>query len=105
LAHDVEFRGAPAPFSYPNQQATRHTYPKVICALGESAMPTKKPIVAVTNRELLDAIMRDLRAIYVDVIRQPLPPALAAALVRLETRAHEEPARLDAPTQDALYAL
>jgi hypothetical protein len=42
--------------------------------------------VRATDRELLDTIMRDLRAIYTDVIRQPLPPELAAALVRLEAR-------------------
>ena len=50
-------------------------------------MPSRrKPDVRATDRELLDTIMRDLRAIYTDVIRQPLPPELAAALVRLETR-------------------
>lgn len=46
----------------------------------------RKPVVPVTDRELLDAVMRDLRAIYSDVLKQPLPPALAAALVRLECR-------------------
>ncbi len=50
-------------------------------------MPSRrKPDVRATDRELLDTIMRDLRAIYTDVIRQPLPPELAAALVRLEAR-------------------
>jgi hypothetical protein len=50
-------------------------------------LPSKrKPVVPVSDRELLDAVMRDLRAIYSDVLKQPLPPALAAALVRLECR-------------------
>ena len=40
-----------------------------------------------SDDELLAAITRDLRAIYSDVIRQPLPEALAAALQRLEDRA------------------
>ena len=46
-----------------------------------------KTNVKTTDRELLEAITRELRAIYSDVIRQPLPPELAAALVRLECRA------------------
>ena len=40
-----------------------------------------------SDDELLAAITRDLRAIYSDVIRQPLPDKLAAALQRLEDRA------------------
>ncbi len=37
-----------------------------------------------SDTELLAAITRDLRAIYSDVIREPLPDRLAAALDRLE---------------------
>ncbi len=37
-----------------------------------------------SDTELLAAITRDLRAIYSDVIREPLPEKLAAALHRLE---------------------
>ncbi len=37
-----------------------------------------------SDAELLTAITRDLRAIYSDVIREPLPDRLAAALDRLE---------------------
>jgi hypothetical protein len=37
-----------------------------------------------SDAELLAAITRDLRAIYSDVIREPLPEKLAAALHRLE---------------------
>jgi hypothetical protein len=37
-----------------------------------------------SDTELLTAITRDLRAIYSDVIREPLPDRLAAALDRLE---------------------
>jgi hypothetical protein len=67
----------------------------VICPWGSLLPSRRKPDVRATDRELLDTIMRDLRAIYTDVIRQPLPPELAAALVRLETRTalseHEKP--------------
>ncbi len=37
-----------------------------------------------SDTELLAAITRDLRAIYSDVIREPLPEKLAAALDRVE---------------------
>lgn len=37
-----------------------------------------------SDTELLAAITRDLRAIYSDVIREPLPERLAATLDRLE---------------------
>ena len=37
-----------------------------------------------SDTELLAAITRDLRAIYSDVIREPLPDRLAATLDRLE---------------------
>ncbi|HEX2555056.1 MAG TPA: NepR family anti-sigma factor [Microvirga sp.] len=40
-----------------------------------------------SDAELLAAITRDLRAIYSDIIREPLPDSLAAALRRLESRA------------------
>jgi hypothetical protein len=46
----------------------------------------QKPVTPATDDKLLAAITRDMRAIYEDVIRRPLPPALAAALVRLECR-------------------
>jgi hypothetical protein len=39
-----------------------------------------------SDTELLAAITRDLRAIYSDVIREPLPEKLAAALARVELR-------------------
>jgi hypothetical protein len=39
-----------------------------------------------SDAELLAAITRDLRAIYSDIIREPLPDSLAAALRRLESR-------------------
>ncbi len=37
-----------------------------------------------SDTELLAAITRDLRTIYSDVIREPLPEKLAAALDRLD---------------------
>jgi hypothetical protein len=39
-----------------------------------------------SDADLLAAITRDLRSIYSDIIREPLPDALAAALCRLESR-------------------
>ncbi len=44
-----------------------------------------------SDAELLAAITRDLRAIYSDIIREPLPDDLAAALSRLESRAGGAP--------------
>jgi hypothetical protein len=38
----------------------------------------------VSDEDLLRAIGNDLRSLYADVIRQPLPPDIEAALVRIE---------------------
>ncbi len=46
-----------------------------------------------SDDELLAAITRDLRAIYADVIRKPLPDKLAAALARLDQ--HQAPTYAD----------
>ncbi len=46
-----------------------------------------------SDEELLAAITHNLRSIYADVIRQPLPEALDAALKRLEARAVDEKPR------------
>ncbi len=44
-------------------------------------MPSKnKTNAETTDRELLEAITRELRAIYSDVIRQPPPPNLPLPL-------------------------
>ncbi len=54
-----------------------------------------------SDTELLAAITRDLRAIYSDVIREPLPDKLAAALDRVELQsclsAWQNIARVSAP--------
>jgi hypothetical protein len=47
---------------------------------------SKKVPPVLGDDELLANIQRDLKAIYSDVIRQPLPDQLAAALKRLELR-------------------
>jgi hypothetical protein len=44
-----------------------------------------------SDDELLMAITRDLRAIYSEVIRQPLPDELAAVVSRLELRISTSP--------------
>ncbi len=46
-----------------------------------------------SDDELLAAITHNLRSIYADIIRQPLPEALDAALKRLEARAADEKPR------------
>jgi hypothetical protein len=54
-----------------------------------------------SDTELLAVITRDLRAIYSDVIREPLPEKLAATLDRLELHsgvsAQPNIARVSAP--------
>jgi hypothetical protein len=40
-----------------------------------------------SDEELLRAIGSDLRSLYADVIRQPLPPKIEAALTRID---HEQ---------------
>ena len=48
------------------------------------AKPQDRTLSVLSDTELLAAITRDLRAIYSDVIREPLPEKLAAALDRVE---------------------
>ena len=48
--------------------------------------PQKPARSVLSDDELMAAIRHDLRAIYSDVIREPLPGDLAAALYRLELR-------------------
>ncbi len=52
------------------------------------AVPTtrQKERPLLSDDELLAVITRDLKAVYSDIIRRPLPKELAAALQRLETR-------------------
>ncbi len=53
-------------------------------------MPSNDPVERslLSDTELLDTIRRDLHIIYTDVLRQPLPVPLAAALQRIETRSN-----------------
>jgi hypothetical protein len=44
----------------------------------------ERPLLS--DDELLAVITRDLKAVYSDIIRRPLPKELAAALQRLEMR-------------------
>ncbi len=59
-------------------------------------MPPARPAPhnPLSDAELLDAIMRDLRTVYSDIIKQPLPDELAAALQRLKDRTAETPANV-----------
>ncbi len=45
----------------------------------------------ISDDELLAAIRRDLRSIYSDVLREPLPEKLAAVLLRLELQSCVSP--------------
>ena len=70
----------------------------------------KKERSPLSDDELLAVITRDLKAIYSDIIRQPLPKELAAALQRLETRSlASAPERTDAsvprPSRGGLLSL
>jgi hypothetical protein len=38
----------------------------------------------VSDEELLQTIRDDLRSLYAEIIRQPLPPAIEAALARID---------------------
>lgn len=38
----------------------------------------------VSDEELLRTISEDLRSLYADIIRQPLPPKIEAALTRID---------------------
>ncbi len=53
-------------------------------------MPSNDPVEhrSLSDTELLDTIRRDLQIIYTDVLRQPLPVLLAAALQRIEARSN-----------------
>ena len=52
--------------------------------------PDDPPLAARSDTDLLAAIVRDLRAIYAEVIRRPLPDELEATLTRLEERQAEK---------------
>ena len=39
---------------------------------------------ALSDEELLGTIGKDLRSFYADIIRQPLPPRIKAALARID---------------------
>ncbi len=56
-------------------------------------MPTtrQKEPPLLSDDELLAVITRDLKAVYSDIIRQPLPKELAAVLQRLEMRPAASP--------------
>lgn len=63
-------------------------------------LPTRNPSdpnrsEKASDAELLATITRDLRSIYTDIIREPLPESLAAALRRLESRAAATPPARD----------
>ena len=59
-----------------------------------------------SDDELLSAITRDLRTIYADIIRQPLPESLAAVLKRVEAQATSSKVQSAKPsTKEALARL
>jgi hypothetical protein len=51
----------------------------------------------VSDEELLQTIRDDLRSLYAEIIRQPLPPAIEAALARID-REQDRTATLTRPT-------
>ena len=48
-----------------------------------------KRISLISDEELLRTIGEDLRSLYADVIRQPLPPKIASALARIDHAQHQ----------------
>ena len=44
----------------------------------------KRRVSLISDEELLRSISEDLRSFYADVIRQPLPPKIEAALARID---------------------
>jgi hypothetical protein len=50
----------------------------------ESGIDSDKPSARVSDFELLRRIGHDLRSLYAEVIRQPLPPNIEVALSRIE---------------------
>ena len=40
--------------------------------------------LTISDKELLHTIGKDLRSFYADIIRQPLPPKIKAALARID---------------------
>ncbi len=49
-----------------------------------SSVEGGRRVSMMSDEELLRAISEDLRSLYTDIIRQPLPTKIEAALVRIE---------------------
>jgi anti-sigma factor NepR-like protein len=68
----------------PGPAPRRHSAPQ--------GRPAQRPALAHgSDAELLAAIGRDLRAVYAEVLRQPLPERLAHIVQTLETSAKRKP--------------
>jgi hypothetical protein len=52
-------------------------------AMGSSVEGGRR-VSMVSDEELLRTIGEDLRSLYADIIRQPLPPKIEAALMRID---------------------
>lgn len=50
----------------------------------ESSVEGGRRVSMISDEELLRMIGQDLRSLYADVIRQPLPPKIEAALTRID---------------------
>jgi hypothetical protein len=50
----------------------------------EGGIEAGQRLSRVSDEELLQSIRDDLVSLYVEVIRQPLPPAIEAALARID---------------------
>ncbi len=82
MSHD-QFAKVRASFSW-RRSLTFVNHPGADLGGTEVAKPQELAPNVLSDTELLAAISRDLRAIYSDVIRAPVPEKLAAALDRLE---------------------
>ena len=65
-------------------------------AMGSSGVGGRR-VSPVSDEELLRTIGEDLRSLYADIIRQPLPPKIEAALARID-RVQSQGSSLRRPT-------
>lgn len=54
-----------------------------------SSVEGGRRVSMISDEDLLRTIGEDLRSFYADVIRQPLPPKIEAALARIDDAQHQ----------------
>jgi hypothetical protein len=54
-----------------------------------SSVESDRRVSMMSDGDLLRTIGEDLRSLYADIIRQPLPPKIGAALARIDHAQHQ----------------